>query len=290
MYILKDCDEKIVDLSKIFLNEKIDLIFQHNKSIETLKKQLVEMENLNKAKLTHIDQLERDLKQLEQDKLNEKVSISTQKESKIIVQKETTNEFTQTDVESQKLKLEKNYASAGIQTEFEKQSTNQNDNKMFIDFKVESFSQTESRQSVESTTQTDIVSDYKLHKNNFKLNQMQAEFDKTDFSKPLFSSETQTEQGIFIPLKKSNKIPIVPKSYQDISAQTDLLNGSNVYTQTDLEQDSFEKNLNNFDSKPAMRIVRLPAENFFLNKFNGDNFQIALKKHEVIFILLFTLD
>ena len=262
-------------MSKIFLNEKIDLIFQHNKSIETLKKQLVEMKNLNKAKLTHIDQLERDLKQLEQEKLNEKVSISTQNESKTLihVQKETSNNFTQTDDEFQKLKLEKNYASKEIQTEFENQSTKQNDDKMFNDFKVESFSQTESRQSVESTTQTD------------KLNQTQAEFDNINFGKSLFSSQTQTEQGIFIPLRKSNKIPNVSKSYQDVSAQTDLVNSSNVYTQTDLahlEQDSFEINLNNFDSKPVMRIVRLPSEKFFHNEFNGDNFQITLKKHEVI--------
>ncbi len=247
------------------------------------------MENLNKAKLTHIDQLERDLKQLEQEKLNEKVSISTQKESNkqyndiiIHVQKETSNDFTQTDVEFQKLKIEKSYASAEVQTEFENQSIKQNDDKIFNDFKVERFSQTESRQSVESTTQTDIVSDYMLPKKNFKLNQTQPEFDKTNFSKSLFSNETQTEQGIFIPLKKSNKIQNLPKSYQEVSAQTDFLNGLNVYTQTDLEQDSHEINLNHFDSKSVMRIVRLPAENFFLNEFNGDKFQIALKKHEVI--------
>ena len=45
--LLTECDNKIVELSNIFLSEKIELIFRHNKQIETLNKQINELKAAN---------------------------------------------------------------------------------------------------------------------------------------------------------------------------------------------------------------------------------------------------
>lgn len=48
--LLSDCDERMVELSNIFLNEKIDLIFRHNKEIAELNRQVAYL-NRQLAKL-----------------------------------------------------------------------------------------------------------------------------------------------------------------------------------------------------------------------------------------------
>lgn len=48
--LLSDCDERMVELSNIFLNEKIELIFRHNKEIGELNRQVSQL-NRQIAKL-----------------------------------------------------------------------------------------------------------------------------------------------------------------------------------------------------------------------------------------------
>jgi hypothetical protein len=248
-------------LSKIFLNEKIDLIFQHNKTIESLKKQLAEMEHLNREKLGRIDQLEKDFKQVEQTKVS-----STTQTDEIIIQVEIENETsagkpefhhhstqtnliamstgkTQTDVDS-RLNIQKNFSSIETQTDIITQSnmkinfkSTETQTETFFKFSsIETQTEIEARMKtqtnfVSSETQTDLSDEIKINyqlndspKTTFAANNMRLPFDSLTVlnDRNNFSeSFSQTEREYF----------------QDIY--------SNIETQTEEEEENnFNKVLN----------------------------------------------
>ena len=55
--LLTECDSRIVELSNIFLNEKIDLIFKHNKEIDDLNRHIMYL-NRQLAKFDREDKFE----------------------------------------------------------------------------------------------------------------------------------------------------------------------------------------------------------------------------------------
>lgn len=55
--LLSECDSRIVELSNIFLNEKIDLIFKHNKEIDDLNRHIIYL-NRQLAKFDREDKFE----------------------------------------------------------------------------------------------------------------------------------------------------------------------------------------------------------------------------------------